>query len=299
VLQDLVWFLPEEWTRLRYSLYLLGCVLFSLGVKLYIDADLGTDPLHAMIIGMVEPLDTPFVKIGFVESVITVTMLAVWTMWNRCFPPLMTFVTMALVGYLVDIWNLIRLEHLTAWLAPMPLMLAAVLIVAYASALLIMSGIGIRVMDLLAITFVRKLGLSFLCAKFLLELGFVLVALLTGGPIGPGTIGFLLVVGIFIAPMMWANNRYLCLPNHGLDWPAGKSCAVRAYQRVEETQVQSDGSGWKLTTSIAASVPVATARMASAAPSAVARTNRCAEARARNSRGVPAPTRSRITSPRL
>src|SRR4051794_27815992 len=73
----------------------------------------------------------------------------------------------------------------------------------------------------------------------------------------------------------------------------------RAYQRVEETRLPSCGSGWTLTTSIAASVPVATTRMAAAVPSAVVRSSRCADARARNSLGVPAPTRSRITSPRL
>ena len=71
-------------------------------------------------------------------------------------------------------------------------------------------------MDLLAITFVRKLGWRFLWAKLLLEFAFVLVALLAAGPVGAGTLGFLLVVGTLIAPMMWANHRFLGLPNHGL-----------------------------------------------------------------------------------
>src|SRR4051795_6219291 len=71
------------------------------------------------------------------------------------------------------------------------------------------------------------------------------------------------------------------------------------YQRVEETRLPSCGSGWTLTTSIAASVPVATTRMAAAAPSAVVRSSRRADARARNSRGVPAPTRRRMIRPRL
>ena len=71
------------------------------------------------------------------------------------------------------------------------------------------------------------------------------------------------------------------------------------YQSVEESRLQPGGSGSKLTTSIATSVPVVTTRMTSAAPSADARTSRCADARARNSRGVPAPTSRRMTSPRL
>lgn len=203
-------------TPLQYFMYFSGCVLFALGVKLFIDANLGTDPLHAMIIGIVDTVDTRFIKIGFVESAITVTLLVVWTVWNRRFPPLMTFVTMALVGYLIDFFNWIQLEQHTTWLAPMPMMLAALLIDAYASALIIMSGIGIRIMDLVAITFVRKLGWRFLWAKLLFEVTFVAVALLFGGPVGMGTVGFLVIVGTLIPPMMWANERYFGLPNHGL-----------------------------------------------------------------------------------
>ena len=45
--QTIGWFLPEGSRRIstQLVLYLLGCVLFSLGVKSFIDASLGTDPL--------------------------------------------------------------------------------------------------------------------------------------------------------------------------------------------------------------------------------------------------------------
>jgi hypothetical protein len=223
-LQDILWFFPEgHWPPSRLLLYLFGCVLFSLGVKMFIDADLGTDPLHAMVIGIVRTVDLPFVKIGFVASAITVAFLIVWSAWNRRLPPVTTFVTMALVGYLVDFWNWVELErHATAWLAPMPLMLAGLVIDAYASALIIMSGIGIRVMDLVAIAFVKKLGWRFWWAKLMLEVGFVAAALLLGGPIGMGTVGFLAIVGTLIPPMMWANGRFMGLPNHGLGGTGGQ-----------------------------------------------------------------------------
>ena len=70
-------------------------------------------------------------------------------------------------------------------------------------------------------------------------------------------------------------------------------------QRVDETRLQPDGSGSQVTTSIAVSVPEAMMRTTSAALLAVARASRCAEARARNSRGVPAPTSRRMIRPRL
>lgn len=204
-------------TPQRIAAYIAGCVLFSLGVKMFIDAALGTDPLHALILGIVATVSLPGVGVGVVESVLTASFLTLWAVWNRRLPPLMTFVTMASVGFLIDLWNAIGLERWTlAWLAPLPLMLVALLSVSYASALIIISGIGIRVMDLLAITFLRRLGWRFLWAKLTFEAGFVLLALAFGGPVGLGTVCFVLVVGTLIPPMMWLSTRYLGLINHGL-----------------------------------------------------------------------------------
>ena len=224
MLRDLVkrsWSLEHPLTVERLALYVAGCVLFSLGVKMFIDAGLGTDPLHAMIIGIVQTIDRPLVGIGVVESVRTLFFLLAWMVWNRRLPPLMTFVTMAAVGFLVDLWNILALEQWTTTLLdPVALMVLALLSVSYASALIIMSGIGIRVMDLLAITFVRQLGLNFITAKLFFETSFVLLAVLFAGPVGLGTVAFVLFVGTLIPPMMWATSRYLGMPNYGMGKPA-------------------------------------------------------------------------------
>jgi O-antigen/teichoic acid export membrane protein len=117
------------WSPQQLLVYLAGCLLFSLGVKLFIDADLGVDPLNSMVIGMVQALDVSWVRIGFVTSIVTILFLAVWSLWNRRWPPFSTFVTMALVGYLVDLWNLLALERwTTAWLNPLPMLLLAFLV---------------------------------------------------------------------------------------------------------------------------------------------------------------------------
>lgn len=199
-------------------LYLTGCLLFSLGVKLFVDSNLGTDPLNAMVIGIVAVIDRPFIRIGLVSSILTIGFLAVWVYWNRRAPPLTTFLTMALVGYLIDLWNAIGLERLTRALAgPQALLVIGLMFDAYASALIIMSGIGIRIMDLLAITITRRWRWPFFAAKMIFELGFVLVAWRLHGPIGVGTIAFVCIVGNFIQIFMWANRALLNLPNYALD----------------------------------------------------------------------------------
>lgn len=205
------------WARRRLGMYLAGCFLFALGVKLFIDAGMGVDPLHAMVIGIVQAVALPYVGVGLVSSAVTASFLLVWSLWNRRLPPLTTFLTMSLVGFLVDGWNMVGLERLTRLiLTPTSSMLLGLLLDAYASALIIMSGIGIRVMDLVAITMVRRWGWSFVSGKMLMELGFFGVALLLAGPIGLGTVGFLVLVAPFVTPFMRANERLFHLPNFGL-----------------------------------------------------------------------------------
>jgi len=211
-----------EWWRSsrRTRVYLAGCVLFSLGVKFFIDSGLGVDPLHSMVIGVVQAVDVPYVGIGLVSSLVTASFLALWSFWNRRLPPFTTFVTMAMVGYLVDLWNLVGLERWTVpALTPGWTMLTGLVLDAYASALIILSGIGIRVMDLVTITMMRRWRCSFLGGKMGLELGFLTVALLLGGPIGLGTVAFVVVIASFITPFMRMNERLLGLPNFGLDQP--------------------------------------------------------------------------------
>ncbi len=194
-------------------LYLAGCLAFSLGAKFFIDSKLGVDPLDVLVLGIVAHTG---LTIGVVAGLIAIGFLALWSYWNRRRPPITPFITMFLVGSLIDLWNYVELEKITTALTPYPLLFTGLLTVAYGSSLIIMSGIGIRVMDLVAITLVRRWGWSFFSAKMAFELGFVIAGALLGGPVGVGTLAFLLVVGACIVAFMRANERMLNIPNYGL-----------------------------------------------------------------------------------
>jgi uncharacterized membrane protein YczE len=210
----------------RLLLWLSGCLLFSLGVKFFIDSNLGTDPLHAMIIGIVNKLDIPYIKIGVIELIVVVITLIVWCAWNKQFPMLTivsVFFTMVNVGFLVDFWNYIRLESMTSGFGnSWALCVCGLTFDAYASALIITSGIGIRNMDLLAITFVQKLGCPFIVPKVLFEIGFVTIAYLGGGPVGAATLLFVLIVGSLIQPFMALNSKVFGLMNYGMAYSTEK-----------------------------------------------------------------------------
>src|ERR1700687_5797484 len=92
-------------------MYLAGCMSFSLGAKFYIDAHFGVDPMDMFAIGLAHHLGS---TIGIGSGLIALAFLAVWSLWNRKRPPITPFITMFLVGSLIDLWILVHLEQLTS-----------------------------------------------------------------------------------------------------------------------------------------------------------------------------------------
>ncbi|UXH76095.1 YczE/YyaS/YitT family protein [Roseateles amylovorans] len=210
-----------QWLRHRLPaprqllMYAAGCVLFSIGAKFFIDARLGTDPLDVLVIGMNHYLQ---LGMGGCSAIVAVVLLTWWVLWNRRFPPLMPFVTTAAVGYLIDLWNWLRIERYTAIPdAPLVQVVLGLILCAYASSLIIMSGVGIRIMDLVAITMMEKLGYSFFRAKMTLEISLFATGWLLGGPVGVATVMFLFLVGPLIQPFIALNSSVMRWKNFGFE----------------------------------------------------------------------------------
>lgn len=202
--------------RQRYLVYLSGCLLFSSGAAAFIHADLGTDPLDVFALGVLEhaPL-----TIGIVQAAVAVVCLAVWAAWNRRRPPLSPFLTFFLCGSMIDVLRAVEAAgHL-----PLPdggIMVVGVLLCTYGSALIIMSGVGIRAMDLVAISMTHRWRWPFWAAKGSLEIVLLGCGYVLGGPVGLGTICFLVFVDTLIQPCMSLTTQVFSLRNHGLEHPA-------------------------------------------------------------------------------
>ena len=196
----------------QYVLYLAGCLLFSLGASCFIASNLGTDPLDVLSLGLRKHLG---VTIGMAQGGFAAACLVVWALWNKRAPILSPFVTFAFCGSLIDIWIWTSAAQ-QLHLSPVGLLGVGVTLCAYGSSLIIMSGIGIRSMDLVAITMTQKWRLPFWLCKGLMELLLLASGWLLGGPVGVGTITFLVCVGWLIQPLMVLNERLLQMTNYGL-----------------------------------------------------------------------------------
>ncbi len=203
----------------QYALYLLGCLIFSFGANFFIYSNLGTDPLDVLSLGLVKHVG--FMTVGLAQGGFALICLLIWSFWNKKLPLLSPFVTFFLCGTLIDLWMGEKLRHganIASYipLPPWPLMIAGVALCAYGSSLIIMSGIGIRSMDLVAITMVQKWKTPFWAAKGIMEVVLLLSGWALDGPLGWGTLFFLGFVGWLIQPLMWLNSKMFRMPNYGL-----------------------------------------------------------------------------------
>ena len=178
--------------------YLIGCVLFSLGASSFILSNLGTDPLDVFAIGIKQTFG---LMIGTTQSLFALLCLITWSIINRFkLPPISTFLTFFICGYLIDffIWLCKDVYDLNCYIK----LFIGVSLCTISSSLIIMSGFGIRAMDLLAITLNEKTNKPFWLYKGAFEVLLLLVGWILGGPIGIGTLSFLLGVGWLIQPTM-------------------------------------------------------------------------------------------------
>ena len=202
--------LPLDHRRSQYGLYLAGCVLFALGATCFIEADLGTDPLDVFALGVRD--HTPL-TVGLAQGAFAALMLLCWVVLQRRVPSVWPFITFLFCGTLIDVLLA------TSALANLPTsatatMLVGVLLCAFGSAYIIMSGIGIRAMDLVALALAEKFSRPFWVFKAVLETLLLAAGWALGGPVGIGTACFLVFVGYLIQPVMSLNHRVVGLPNY-------------------------------------------------------------------------------------
>lgn len=185
-----------------YLLYFSGCLFFSLGATLFILSNLGTDPLDVLCVGVQKTVGW---KIGTTQSVFAFLCLLVWSAVKRFkkFPPLSSFLTFFICGYTIDLMLYLNINITYPYLA----MLSGVLLCLLGSVWILMSGFGVRAMDLVALAIEERTKTPFWLWKGFAEVLLLIVGWMLGGVAGIGTIGFLLGVGWGIQPMILLNKR--------------------------------------------------------------------------------------------
>lgn len=185
----------------RVALLLLGLWIAHLGVALFLQTNLGSDPFNVFVQGLFRTFPqiagVPMTH-GRVHLLVSLVIMLILLVVDRRYVGIGTVLCMALGGPIIDVY--------TAWLAPflnerlplparVGLLAAGCVILAFGMTIVIRSQAGTGPNDLVAVVLSEKSGKPFGPVRIGVDLTFVLVGFLLGGVVGAGTIICAFLVG--------------------------------------------------------------------------------------------------------
>lgn len=209
----------KGWTRrelaVRVVLLLAGLCVAHLGVTLFLQSDLGSDPFNVFVQGLFRGIPWPaFAAMthGRTHLLVSLVILLVLLAVDRSYVGIGTVLCMALGGPIIDVYTL--------WLSPvihgglpLPLRLALLaagcVILAFGMTIVIRSQAGTGPNDLVAVVLSDKLRKPFGPVRIGVDLTFALVGLALGGVVGLGTVICAFLVGP-AAQLFFPISQRLC-----------------------------------------------------------------------------------------
>ena len=209
----------KGWTRrelaVRVVLLLAGLCVAHLGVTLFLQSDLGSDPFNVFVQGLFRGIPWPaFAAMthGRTHLLVSLVILLVLLAVDRSYVGSGTVLCLALGGPCSDV--------ATLWLSPvipgglplprrLALLVAGCVILAFGMTIVIRSQAGTGPNDLVAVVLSDKLRKPFGPVRIGVDLTFALVGLVLGGVVGLGTVICAFLVGP-AAQMFFPISQRLC-----------------------------------------------------------------------------------------
>ena len=209
----------KGWTRrelaVRVVLLLAGLCVAHLGVTLFLQSDLGSDPFNVFVQGLFRGIPWPaFAAMthGRTHLLVSLVILLVLLAGDRSYVGIGTVLCMALGGPIIDVYTL--------WLSPvihgglplplrLALLVAGCVILAFGMTIVIRSRAGTGPNDLVAVVLSDKLRKPFGPVRIGVDLTFALVGLALGGVVGLGTVICAFLVGP-AAQLFFPISQRLC-----------------------------------------------------------------------------------------
>ena len=185
----------------RVVLLLIGLWIAHLGVTLFLQTNLGSDPFNVFVQGLFRAIPWPEwagMTHGRVHLLVSLLIMVVLLVVDRSYVGIGTVLCMALGGPIIDVYTL--------WLAPflnetlplavrVPMLAVGCVILAFGMTIVIRSQAGTGPNDLVAVVLSDKSGKPFGPVRIGVDLTFALVSFALGGVVGIGTIICAFLVG--------------------------------------------------------------------------------------------------------
>ena len=183
----------------RVLLLLAGLTIAHLGVTLFLQADMGSDPFNVLIQGLFRFFPWPgFMTHGYVHMGVSFLIILVLLVLDRSYIRIGTLLCMILGGPIIDVFSLILRGVIHSGL---PLvwrvccLALGCVILAFGMTIVIKSQAGTGPNDLVAVVISDKTKKKFGIVRIIVDVCFAGIGSLLGGTIGLGTVICACLVG--------------------------------------------------------------------------------------------------------
>ena len=186
------------WTA-RVILLLTGLTIAHLGVTLFLQADMGSDPFNVLIQGLYRFFPWPeAVTHGNVHVGVSFLIILALLIVDRSYIRIGTLLCMILGGPIIDLFTVVLAPAIhsdsVTWLRLLALVLGCV-ILAFGMTIVIKSQAGTGPNDLVAVVISDKTKKKFGTVRIVVDVCFALGGFLLGGTVGLGTVICACLVG--------------------------------------------------------------------------------------------------------
>ena len=188
-------------TAVRVVLLLLGLCIAHLGVTLFLQSDLGSDPFNVFIQGLYRGLPWygwEWMTHGRVHLLVSLLIMLVLLVVDRSYVRIGTVLCMALGGPIIDVFTVLLAPIIHGGL-PLAVRLAALVvgcvILAFGMTIVIRSEAGTGPNDLVAVVISDKSKKPFGPVRVAVDVCFAAIGFALGGVLGLGTVICAFVVG--------------------------------------------------------------------------------------------------------
>ena len=186
------------WT-VRVIELLIGLTIAHLGVTLFLQADLGSDPFNVLIQGLFRFLPWPaFMTHGNVHVGVSFLIILALLVVDKRYVRIGTLLCMVLGGPIIDLFTVVLAPVIHSgsamWLRLLSLVLGCV-ILAFGMTIVIKSQAGTGPNDLVAVVISDKAKKKFGTVRIIVDVSFALAGFLLGGTVGLGTVVCACLVG--------------------------------------------------------------------------------------------------------
>lgn len=199
----------------RVILLLVGLTIAHLGVTLFLQADLGSDPFNVLIQGLYRFLPWPeSMTHGTVHMGVSFLIILVLLVVDRSYIRIGTLLCMVLGGPIIDVFTLILgsvINNESAMVLRIVALVVGCVILACGMSIVIKSQAGTGPNDLVAVVISDKSKKKFGIIRIIVDVCFAGIGFVFGGTVGLGTVICAFLVGP-VAQVFMPVAEKLCNP---------------------------------------------------------------------------------------